>query len=174
MERRCVCGLRPLRHMRSCPKKTFPPFAHVDSSHMTSSLQTNLSLYDPPPLCPFRLPRIPSTPPPPQANAFQAVPIVDFALMCHLTVIPATAGHLAPYWPSKKRAGATRFRALVFVCVAVIAMCLFMYLPVGILGYYIFGVSRQCVWGWVVAVCVGVRVCVFMCVCVCMVSLLLG
>ena len=54
-------------------------------------------------------------------------------------MIPATAGTLAPYWPSKKRAGATRFRALVVICASVIVLCLLLYVPVGILGYSVFG-----------------------------------
>jgi amino acid permease len=70
--------------------------------------------------------------------AFQVVPIIDFALMCHLTIIPAVKG-LQPYWPSKRRLGATRFRSLVFICCLVMSICVSLYIPTGVMGYILAG-----------------------------------
>jgi amino acid permease len=89
--------------------------------------------------------RDPNTPPAFEARAFnlkpcafQVFPIVDFALMCHLTIIPAVQG-LQPYWPSKNRPGKTRYRSLLFICILVMLICDVLYMPTGTLGYILFG-----------------------------------
>jgi len=73
-----------------------------------------------------------------QPRALQTVPIVFFAIFCHITVIPATA-QLMEYWPSKTHPGKTRFKSLVSVCVSVMALCFFLYGPAGLSGYMLFG-----------------------------------
>lgn len=67
-----------------------------------------------------------------------AVPVVGFALMCHMTVIPATGG-LQEFWPSINNPGYTRFRTLVSISVLVISLCFTLYFPMGFFGYHIFG-----------------------------------
>merc|ERR1719383_699827 len=77
-----------------------------------------------------------------QPRALQTVPIVFFAIFCHITVIPATA-QLMEYWPSKTRPGKTRFKSLVSVCVFVMALCFFFYGPAGVSGYLLFGTGTN-------------------------------
>jgi len=73
-------------------------------------------------------------------TVLQAVPITAFAFMCHLTVIPATLGsELQLYWPSIKNPGYARYRTLVYICISVIAICLFFYVPTGVFGVFCFG-----------------------------------
>jgi len=69
-----------------------------------------------------------------------AVPVVGFALMCHMTVIPATGG-LQEFWPSINNPGYTRFRTLVSISVIVISLCFTLYFPMGFFGYHTFGDS---------------------------------
>jgi len=73
-------------------------------------------------------------------SIFQAIPIIAFAFMCHLTVIPATLGsELQPYWPSINNPGYARYRTLVYICISVIAICLMFYVPTGVFGLFCFG-----------------------------------
>merc|ERR1711979_161035 len=72
----------------------------------------------------------------------QSIPIVCFALMCHLTVVPATGG-LQEYWPSINNPGYTRFRKLVSISVSVIVLCFTLYFPTGFFGYHTFGVQTK-------------------------------
>jgi len=71
---------------------------------------------------------------------FQSIPIIAFALMCHLTVIPATIGtDLQPYWPSLNNPSYPRYRTLVYICIFVITICFTLYIPMGIFGIFCFG-----------------------------------
>ena len=88
-------------------------------------------------------------------TAFQAIPIVCFATMCHFTVVPATAA-LRPYFEpqppfvtdyatatdpaQRSAAGAKRGgRVIVMLCISVMVWCNLLYVPVGVLGYRAFG-----------------------------------
>jgi amino acid permease len=71
-------------------------------------------------------------------RAVQTIPIVFFAIFCHVTVIPATA-QLGAYWPSKARPGKTSFKSLVSVCVFVVTLCTLINTSTGIAGYLLFG-----------------------------------
>ena len=91
-------------------------------------------------------------------TAFQAVPIVCFATMCHFTVVPATAA-LRPYFQSSQSPlvsssspGQLQYhsdrdtglswkdaKVLVLLCCCVMLWCNFLYVPVGVLGYRAFG-----------------------------------
>jgi len=73
-----------------------------------------------------------------EPRAIQTIPIVFFAIFCHITIIPATA-QLGEYWPSKTRPGKTRYKSLVSACVLIMALCTLMYAPTGIAGYLLFG-----------------------------------
>jgi len=77
-----------------------------------------------------------------EPRALQTVPIVFFAIFCHITVVPATA-QLMEYWPSKTHPGKTRFKSLVSVCVFVMALCFFLYGPAGLSGYLLFGTGTS-------------------------------
>lgn len=70
--------------------------------------------------------------------AFQAIPIICFGMFCHFTIVPSTAA-LRPYWPSQNSAGKTSMRAVGSVCAIVMAICVLVYTPVGLLGYFTFG-----------------------------------
>jgi amino acid permease len=92
-------------------------------------------------------------------TAFQAIPIICFATMCHFTVVPATAA-LRPYFEkpqspvvsaSSSRPNAYHLdtlssplgwrdiKVLVMLCCCVMLWCNFLYVPVGVLGYRAFG-----------------------------------
>jgi len=71
-------------------------------------------------------------------RAIQTIPIVFFAIFCHITVVPATA-QLLEYWPSKTNIGKTRFKSLVTVCIFVMALCFLFYGPAGVAGYLLYG-----------------------------------
>lgn len=92
-------------------------------------------------------------------TAFQAVPIVCFATMCHFTVVPATAA-LRPYFekhssPLVSSSSSLQYQSegsdfpaplgwkdikvLVLLCCCVMLWCNFLYVPVGVLGYRAFG-----------------------------------
>jgi len=73
-----------------------------------------------------------------EPRAIQTIPIVFFAIFCHITIVPATA-QLGQYWPSKTRPGKTRFKSLVTACVLIMTLCMLMYAPTGIAGYLLFG-----------------------------------
>lgn len=73
-----------------------------------------------------------------EPRALQTVPIVFFAIFCHITVVPATA-QLVDYWPSKTHPGKIRFKSLVCVSVLVMMLCFFFYGPAGLSGYLLFG-----------------------------------
>merc|ERR1719193_274653 len=77
-----------------------------------------------------------------EPRAIQTIPIVFFAIFCHITIVPATA-QLGEYWPSKTRPGKTRFKSLVCVCAFVMGLCTLAYAPTGIAGYLLFGESTQ-------------------------------
>jgi amino acid permease len=94
-------------------------------------------------------------------TAFQAIPIVCFATMCHFTVVPATAA-LRPYFEKPRLyvvssstsrpyahqsdrdtfgspPGWKDIKVLVLLCCCVMLWCNFLYVPVGVLGYRAFG-----------------------------------
>lgn len=88
-------------------------------------------------------------------TAFQAIPIVCFATMCHFTVVPATAA-LRPYFEQPSAGsglyqnqserstfpaplGWKEIKILVMLCCCVMLWCNFLYVPVGVLGYRAFG-----------------------------------
>ena len=71
-------------------------------------------------------------------KAFQAIPLIMFSLMCHLTVTPAT-GNLVEYWPSLNTQGRVRMRTLVVVVCFVMTLCFSLYTLVGFFGYVLFG-----------------------------------
>jgi len=71
-------------------------------------------------------------------KAFQAIPLIMFSLMCHLTVTPAT-GNLVEYWPSLNSEGRVRMRTLVVVVCFVMTLCFTLYSLVGFFGYILFG-----------------------------------
>jgi len=77
-----------------------------------------------------------------EPRAIQTIPIVFFAIFCHITIVPATA-QLGEYWPSKTKPGKTRFKSLVSVCVLIMALCTLMYAPTGVAGYLLFGSETQ-------------------------------
>eukprot|EP00494_Astrolonche_serrata_P030332 UN30599 len=68
----------------------------------------------------------------------QVFPLTFFALFCQITVVPATE-ELRLYWPSKTNPGKIRFRTLVLVCIFTMTMCICLYIPSGICGYFLFG-----------------------------------
>merc|ERR1719357_751898 len=57
-----------------------------------------------------------------EPRAIQTIPIVFFAIFCHITIVPATA-QLGEYWPSKTNPGKIRFKSLVSVCIFVMVLC---------------------------------------------------
>jgi len=71
-------------------------------------------------------------------KAFQAIPLIMFSLMCHLTVTPACA-NLAEYWPSLHSEGRVRMKTLAALVVAVMLLCGILYTPAGLFGYFLFG-----------------------------------
>jgi len=77
-----------------------------------------------------------------QPRAVQTIPIVFFAIFCHITVVPATS-QLVEYWPSKTSPGKTRFKSLVSVCIFVMALCFLLYGPTGVSGYLLFGTQTK-------------------------------
>merc|ERR1719436_2266433 len=77
-----------------------------------------------------------------QPRAFQTIPLIFFAIFCHVTVVPATA-QLQEYWPSKTRPGKTRYRSLVGVCCMIMVLCLCLYCPSGLSGYFLYGENTQ-------------------------------
>jgi len=75
-------------------------------------------------------------------RALQTVPIVFFAIFCHITIVPATA-QLLDYWPSKTNPGKIRFKSLVCVCISVMALCFLFYGPAGLSGYLLYGTETK-------------------------------
>lgn len=77
-----------------------------------------------------------------EPRAIQTIPIVFFAIFCHITIVPATA-QLLEYWPSKTNPGKIRFKSLVSVCIFVMVLCFVFYGPAGISGYLLFGTDTK-------------------------------
>jgi len=67
----------------------------------------------------------------------QSVPIICFALMCHLTAIPAVSG-LRKYWPSSKTRNVEMWRAIVIVIISCFMICALLYTCMGYFGYRLF------------------------------------
>lgn len=65
---------------------------------------------------------------PSSAEIFQAVPIICFALQCHLVYVPVFAG-----------LSNRTLRRMDWVTAATFVVCLCLYLPVGVLGYLMYG-----------------------------------
>ena len=69
---------------------------------------------------------------PTSAEIFQAVPIICFALQCHLVYVPVFAG-----------LSSRSLRRMDWVTVATFVVCLALYLPVGVLGYLMYGADTK-------------------------------